>query len=132
MYRLIPDDMAGYLNDDPYRTCARSYGITQLNNGLNHLVYNPDPTTKLAKLCGLIGKHTKVKEEENPREEEPTDYTKVAKYALAHCTVLFVIVLLIRYSFNFSSKTEDQKTVALWLFSFMAFTLYGMAAFFSW
>ena len=132
MYRLIPDDMACFINDDPYRTCARSYGITQLNNGRNHLVYTPDPSTSLANLCGFIAKHTKVKEEEKPREKEPTDFTKLTKYGLIHCTVFAVIVLVIRYYLKFSTKKEDQKTVALWLFSSMVFIIYCMASMFFW
>ena len=132
MYRLIPDDMACFMNDDPYRTCARSYGITQLNSGANHLVFTPDPSTNLGTICGLISRHTKVKEKQKPREKEPTDIAKVTKYALIHCTVLAVIVRIAQYYLRFSTKTEDQKTVALWLFSCMGFLMYGVASMFYW
>lgn len=131
MYRLIPDDMGYYLNDDPYRTSAKTYGITQLNSGLNPLVYNPDPTTKLAKLCGLLGRTTKVKEEDKPRVPEPTNYKKLAKYVVAHSIVLIIINVLTRYFICFTSTTEEQKAVAVWLFSFMVFMIYSMMVVFS-
>ena len=115
--------MAYYLNDDPYRTSAKTYGITQLNSGLNPIVYTPDPTTKLAKMCGLLGKTTKVKEEDKPRVPEPTNYKKLAKYVVVHSIVLIIINLLTRY---FICNTEEQKTGAAWLFSFLIFMIYSM------
>ena len=85
--------MAYYLKDDPYRTSARTYGITQLSSGLKPLVYNPDPTTKLDQLYGLLGKTTKVKEEDKPRIPEPTNYKKIAKCMLALSIVLIIMIL---------------------------------------
>ena len=131
MYRLIPDDMASYLNDDPYRTSARTYGITQLSSGLNPLVYNPDPTTKLANLCEILGKTTKVKEEDKPRVPEPTNFKNVAKYVVVHSVVLIIINLLTRYFICFTNKSEEQKALTVWLFSFMVFMIYALVVLFS-
>ena len=122
MYCPIPDDMASYLNDDPYRTSARTYGITQLSSGLNPLVYNPDPTTKLAKLCGLLGKTTKVKEEDKSRVPEPTNYKKLAKELVVHSIVLIILILSTRYFLCFTIKTEKLKEV-LPSMVFMTYTL---------
>ena len=114
MYRLIPDDMACYLNDDPYRTCAKNYGIARLSNNTNHLVYSPDPSTTLANICEIITKHTKVKKEEPPKEnKEPTDFLKLAKYAVFHCSIFFVLCLFLRYLLTYSGQNDDQRTVAL-------------------
>ena len=106
---------AHYLNDDPYRTSARTYGITQLGSGLSPLVFNPDPTNKLAKLCGLLGRTTKVKEEDKPRVPEPTNYKKLAKYVVVHSIVLIIIILLMHYFLCFTNKTEEQKEVLLFM-----------------
>ena len=105
--------MADYLNDDLYRTSARTYGITQLSSGLNPLVYNPDPTTKLAKLCEILGKTTKVKEEDKPRVPEPTNYKKLAKYVVVHSIVLIIIILLMHYFLFFTNKTEEQAELGV-------------------
>ena len=98
---------AHYLNDDPYRTSARTYGIAQLSSCLNPEVYNPDPTTKLAKLCGLLGRTTKVKEEDKPTVPEPTNYMKVALALI----ILITVFLPMRHSISLTNKTEKQKVV---------------------
>ena len=89
-------------------------------------MFTPDPTTKLAKLCGYLGRTTKVKEEDKPRVPEPTNYKKLAKYAVVHSIGLIIINLLTRYFICFISKTEEQKTGAAWLFSFLIFIIYSM------
>ena len=118
--------MACYLSDDPYRTSAKNYAITQLTKNINHLVYSPDPSTKLANICGIITRHTKVKEEEPKENKEPADFPKLAKYGMFHCFFLFAIFILLRFLLSYSGQNDEQRTVALWLFCSLGCMIYCM------